>query len=143
MSAPSKKTTQRVFISYARSDHDRARELAERLRSAEFEPFLYTEAVAPGSNWALEIGQALKSSDAIVVLFSKDFLSSPSAAKEWEFALASKKHEGRVLPVLMPGTAEASVPWIFEHLKHVKSGSNWTQTTRQVVTALRGLSGAA
>lgn len=134
---------QRIFISYARSDEGPAKELADELRLAKFEPFLDIEDIATGKNWPLEIGKALESSFAIVFLLSKDFLRSQTATKEWEFALTSAKHEGRVLPVLMAGTPERSVPWIAEHLKHVKASENWHTTTRRVVSALRSLPGAA
>lgn len=143
MSLPLKKSSQRVFISYAHADQAQAKKLAEQLRSAKFETFIAEEALSTGDNWALEVGKALKNSDAIVVLVSKEFLDSPWATKEWEFALTSKKHAGRVLPVLMPGLSQASVPWIMERIQHVKSGANWNQTTRQVVSALRSLPGAA
>jgi len=142
MAARSKKSL-KVFISYARSDDALARRLAERLRSEHFTPFLDVEDVAPGANLTLAAGKALEGADAVVVLLSKDSLRSPMSAAEWEYVLSAKKYEGRVLPVLTPGTPEKAVPWIWKRLHHVKPATTWGRTEARIVSALRDLQGAA
>ena len=129
-----------IYISYAHADHRLAQGLAEELRRAHFEPWLDQETLEPGENWAKALGKALESSDAIVFLVSKSFLRSPNALNEWDFAISSPKHAGRVLPVLTPGTTIASAPWILKHIQHIRAGADWKRATRQVVTALRKLS---
>jgi hypothetical protein len=79
----------------------------------------------------------------IVVLISKAFARSPHLRQEWDFALGSKKHARRVLPVLTPGTSPDAAPWILKHIQHLKSGANWEKTAQRVAEALRELKGAA
>lgn len=129
-----------VFISHAHADKKLARGLAEELRRAHFEPWLAEESLEPGDNWAKTLGRALETSDSIVVLVSKNSLRSPAARHEWDFAISSARHAGRVLPVLTPGTSIESVPWILKHIRHVRAAGDWKQTTRAVVSALRKLS---
>lgn len=140
--AKPKKNGPLVFISYSHADQGLAVGLADELRRAHFEPWLDQEALEPGDNWAKVLGRALESSEAIVFLVSKDFLRSPNSLKEWDFAISSPKHAGRVLPVLTPGTKIASAPWILKHIQHIRAGASWKRTTREVVAAVRKLSRA-
>jgi hypothetical protein len=130
----------KVFISHAHADQDLARGLARALERANFVPWLPEESLEPGDNWAKTLGQALETSDSIVILVSKNFLRSPAARHEWDFAISSPKHAGRVLPVLTPGTPLESVPWILKRIQHVPASADWRRTTKAVVTALRKLS---
>jgi hypothetical protein len=102
-------------------------------------PWPPEEGVEPGENPGKALGQALETSDSIVVLFSKNSLRSPWVRWEWEYALGSHKHAGRVIPVLTPGTQMASVPWILKHIQHVPASSDWRRTTKAVISALRKL----
>ena len=106
-------------------------------------PWLDVEELQPGENWPRAIGEAIEAADAIVVLISKAFLRSPHTRQEWDFALGSKKHAGRVLPVLMPKTPPEAVPWILKHIQHLKSGPDWEKTSQRVAQALRQLKRAA
>ena len=138
-----KKPPLQVFISYVPEDADLARRLAEALREAGYQPWYAEESVSPGENWALRIGQAILGSDVIVALLSPSTFRSPWARREWDFALGSERHAGRVIPVLTPGTSLDTVPWILKHLKHIRSGPDWRKTTREVVGQMRHLEGAA
>jgi hypothetical protein len=133
------KNSHRIFISYAQEDTAIARQLAKTLREADFEPWFDQEALSPGDNWATESGRAIEASYAIVFLISKESLRSKWPQNEWNFALGSRKHAGRVLPVLTPGTSMDEVPWILKHIQHLKSGADWKKTTRQVAETLREL----
>ena len=126
-----------VFISYAQEDAALARQLAHELKREGFVPWLDVEEIQPGENWPLALGEAIEAADAIVVLISKAFLRSPYRRQEWDFALGSKKHAGRVLPVLTPGTPADAVPWILKHIRHLKSGSNWEKTSQRVAQTLK------
>lgn len=121
-----------VFISHARRDAELALELAHELRQARLEPWLAEEKVSPGENLPRAVGRALETSDAVVVL-----VSSESLPGEWEYLIGSPGHAGRVLPVLTPGTSLAAVPWILKHIKHLKSGTDWRRTAREVARVLR------
>jgi hypothetical protein len=139
----SKKGPSQVFISYAREDARLAQRLADQLRAKGFEPWLDSEEVEAGENWARAAGRALESSDVIVALVSKSFSRSPRTQREWEFAIGSKKHAGRVLPVLLRGTPVDAVPWIAKQIQHVTSDADWEKTSERVAEALRHFPGAA
>ena len=138
-----KKGPPQVFISYAREDARLAQRLADQLRAKGFEPWLDVEEVQAGENWARAAGRALESSDVIIALVSKNFSRSPRTQREWDFAIGSRKHAGRVLPVLTPGTPVDAVPWIAKHIQHVKADADWEKTSDRVVEALRHFAGAA
>ncbi|HSN87833.1 MAG TPA: toll/interleukin-1 receptor domain-containing protein, partial [Thermoanaerobaculia bacterium] len=58
----------KVFLSYAHSDGNWARELSGHLEAAGFRVLDPVGQLLPGDNWSLEIGKALDSSQAMVVL---------------------------------------------------------------------------
>ena len=130
-----------VFISHAHEDTDLALRLADTLRAKGFETWLDDEELQPGENWAREVGKALESADLIVALLSKNFSRSRYAQRAWEFAIGSKRHAGRVLPVLTPGTSFDAVPWIAKHIQHVKPGADWRRTSERVADDLWNLAG--
>jgi hypothetical protein len=109
----------KVFISHAASDGDFARRLAALLSKAGLEVWSAEEKLALGDNWALEIGQALEASDAMVVLVSPKAMQSQWVQNEIQFAIASEKFHGRFFPILLQPTPDA--PWIFQKLEYIKS----------------------
>ncbi len=60
----------RVFICHATEDKPRLRELRRRLKKDGFETWIDDERLLPGQDWELEIGAAVRSSDAVVVCLS-------------------------------------------------------------------------
>jgi hypothetical protein len=137
----SRRRKQKVFISYAREDTQLAKQLAEQLRASGLEPWLDLEELHAGENWASASGRALESSDVIVALVSKSFSRSHHLQREWNFAIGSKKHAGRVLPVLTPGTPIDVAPWIAKHIQHFK-GPDWEKTSERVAKAVQQLAEA-
>ena len=137
--APGRKTSGRptqIFVSYARKDSAHARQVADALRAAGFEPWLEEQQVNPGENWPQAIGNAIEKSDGIVLLVSKAFLASPRLVEEWNYAIGSRRHAGRVIPIVAPGTPDDSIPWILKRLPHVKAGSDWKRTGRRAASEL-------
>jgi formylglycine-generating enzyme required for sulfatase activity len=67
----------RIFLCHASEDKAKVREVYHRLQAIDgFEPWLDEEDLLPGQDWALEIQQALQTSDFILI-----FLSRNSVAK--------------------------------------------------------------
>ncbi len=66
-----------IFLSHADEDKARVRALCGQLRNEGFDPWLDEERLLPGQDWSLEIENALRASDAILLCFS-----SVSVAKE-------------------------------------------------------------
>jgi len=62
----------RVFLCHAFEDKPGVRrDLYGPLKKDGFDPWLDAEKIIPGQNWQLEIGKALRSSDAIIVCLSR------------------------------------------------------------------------
>lgn len=62
----------RVFISYAREDAETARRLYEDLKRAKLEPWLDSEDLLPGQEWAAAITRAIKQSSYFLALISSN-----------------------------------------------------------------------
>ncbi|MGE0131695.1 MAG: SUMF1/EgtB/PvdO family nonheme iron enzyme [Blastocatellales bacterium] len=60
----------RIFISYAREDEARVKQLYQRLAGAGFQPWLDREHIIPGMKWEPVIKKALKQSDFVLVCLS-------------------------------------------------------------------------
>ncbi len=60
----------RIFISYAREDQDRVRDLYHRLVAAGFHPWLDREHILPGMKWEPIIKAALKRADFVLICLS-------------------------------------------------------------------------
>jgi hypothetical protein len=79
--------------------------------------------ILPGDNWADKVAQALRESDAMVVLLTPETLRSSWVSREIEYALGEKGYRNRLIPVLVGPTEKISpekIPWILRHLKTVR-----------------------
>src|SRR5882762_5860121 len=113
-----------VYISHREQDAAVARDLAQRLNKAGIDAWNPYEEVEPGDNWAKRTGEALEKSDVIVILLTPEARQSETVVRDMHFALASRKHKGRVLSVLVGSEVEPrDVPWILLKLPHVQIAS--------------------
>lgn len=124
----------KVFISYSSPDKEYALELAQRLRDANFEPWLDVD-VAAGQNFAQEIGRALDRAKAMVVLLSPDSVKSTHVIREIEYALSEKRFKGRLIPVVTRPTRE--IPWVLRDLSPIELGADPRKGSKRVVDALK------
>lgn len=65
------KNTPLIFISYAREDEAKARDLYNRLTQLDFRPWLDKEDILPGEEWNLKINHTLRQSDFLLICLSK------------------------------------------------------------------------
>lgn len=86
---PEEKPHLKVFLCHASADEFAVRELYERLiREKWIAPWLAEERLLPGQDWDFEIGNAVESSDVVVVCFSKKSVSQEGyIQKEMKFVL--------------------------------------------------------
>ncbi len=111
----------KVFISHAHQDETLARKVAAVLEADGLEVWDGSE-IVPGENWAEKISQALKESEAMVVLLTPDALRSNWVRREIEYALSNKAYSKRLIPVLvgLPEQIPAEdIPWILRHMKMI------------------------
>jgi hypothetical protein len=125
----------RVFVSYAREDHDRVRPLVDYLKRAGMDVF-WDEDLEPGSRFRSALADALELAACVVVVWTRtsvqrDFVQSEAARGD---------ARGALIPVKLD--ADAQVPLGFDVLQYVDlhgwDGSD-TATSRRLVNAVRKL----
>jgi formylglycine-generating enzyme required for sulfatase activity len=97
----------RVFLCHASADKPEVRELYRRLAGDGVEAWLDTENLLPGQNWQVEIPNAVRTSDVVLVCVSNNSINKEGyVQKEISFALdkALEMPEGRIF--LIPARLE-------------------------------------
>jgi hypothetical protein len=129
----------RVFISHAGEDDDIARALANGLEAAGHRVWDAGSSLLPGDNAPLKIGQALSSSNAMVVLVSPASVGSEGVQREVQFAIGSPRYQGRVVSLVVRPTR--GIPWLLKRLPLVRiRPRRVSEATRRVLDALAGTS---
>jgi len=123
----------RVFISHSDEDKRWADQIASRLKQAGLRVWEPESELAPGDNWPLEIGKALASAEAMIVLMSPAAAESKMLQEEVSYALGSKKFKDRLIPVIVKPTSK--MPWILKRL-HPEKG-NPAQVSERIVHRLK------
>jgi hypothetical protein len=111
----------KVFLSYAHADRTLAQKVALGLKREGFDVWENLIDIFPGENWADKIAQALRESEAMVVLLTPNSLSSPYVNSEISYALGSKAYKGRLIPVVV-GSPDSlpELPWILKRLQMIQ-----------------------
>ncbi|MFZ5923374.1 MAG: toll/interleukin-1 receptor domain-containing protein [Chloroflexota bacterium] len=88
----------KIFISYARSDQEKAHDLYKRLAKDSFDAWIDKENLLPGQDWELEIRKFIREADVVIVCLSKNFNKAGFRQKEVRLALdvALEKPEGEI-----------------------------------------------
>ncbi len=122
-----------VFISHASGDRAFAKDVASELAKAGLSPW-FSDDLRPGDNVLLEMGRALESSDALVVLLSPEAAQSPNLTYEVGYAVGSERFANRVIPVMVRPTSE--MPWILERFGIIPGGTGAKRVAQQIVERL-------
>jgi hypothetical protein len=127
----------RVFLSHSAADREVARELADRLEAAGLDVWDAATEVLPGDNAPLKIGQALQSSNAMVVVWSPDAVKSETIQREVQYALGSPKFQGRLVTVVTKPTP-GGMPWVLLKLPLIRmKGRRLAEASRRVLDVLK------
>ncbi|MSR56967.1 MAG: toll/interleukin-1 receptor domain-containing protein [Planctomycetaceae bacterium] len=126
-----------VFISYAQSDREAAKGIADALTKGGHNVWLDYEQVVPGENYALQVAKALEKSDAMVSIISPDAMKSRFVRGDIDYALSEPKYAGRLVPVMVKPTNPKDVPWILEQLNWIDATANARSAGSKVVAALK------
>ena len=123
------------FISYAHSDSDEAQRLVKALSAINIVGWLDTADIAAGTGIASDVRDALKKSDAVVVLLSPRALDS-----EWvQFEIGAAEALGKkIIPVIVSGEhLEQQFPDILKDLAWIDArGRPETEVVKEVEQAL-------
>ncbi len=129
----------KVFISYAHDATDIAEKIANLLKESGFEVWSENE-ILPGDNWAEKVAQALRDSNAMVVLLTPAALKSSWVLHETQYALSEERYNLRLIPVIIGDSKEleAKIPWIFKKLQLITVVDPWRDDSglQQIVQAL-------
>ena len=105
----------KVYISHAHTDDSFVSKVEAGLEKVGLEVWNANREVLPGDNWVDKIAQALKESEAMVVLVTPDALRSNWVRWEIEYALGERGYRKRLIPVLVR-KPEGDIPWILRRL---------------------------
>ena len=89
----------RVFLCHSKNDKPAVRELCQRLREYNIDPWLDEEKLLPGQDWQFEIPQAVSASDVVIACLSEESVSKAGyVQKEIKLALdiADEQPEGTI-----------------------------------------------
>ncbi len=128
----------KVFISYAHEDAKWADSIRQALRESKetsgIEVWNRELELQPGENWALKLGKALESSEAMVVLLSPQSVKSPFVRQDIDFALTHPKFRGRLISMMVKPTKD--IPWILRTLPFIDATGGKEEALREVADAL-------
>lgn len=133
--------TMRVFISHAYKDELLVKNVSAALERVGIEVWNATRDVSSIERWSDEVEQALRDSDAMVVVLTDDALRSNWVRKEIQYALGEKGYRKRLIPVLAGNPEELhreDIPWILKRLQIVNMGEyeEEDEGINQIVRAL-------
>lgn len=117
----------KVFISHSHTDSALAARISKALRDDGLEVWDPAADVLPGDNWAEKVAQALKESQAMVVLLTPAAADSPYVRRDMEYALGAKRYSNRLIPVAVGAREHLpadSIPWIVRHMPWVELEDN-------------------
>ena len=127
-----------IYLSHARKDRELALQLADKLKRQHLTVFDPESEIKPGENWAKAIGEAMQSSDFMVFLLTPGSMDADWLRQDIEFALGSRKLEGRVFSVFVgPSDAAAKdVPWILSKLpfRNVESAKRLEEVAKDIAS---------
>ena len=126
----------KIFLSHAPKDGTLAHQLAELLVQGGFTVWLSEDQINPGDNWAKVTGDALEEAELMVLLLTPSAMKSESLRQNLEFALGSRKFEGRFFSVLVGPTwaVGEDAPWILFKLPHriVESAKGFNDVIKDI-----------
>lgn len=102
-----------LFISYASKDRPWVSEFVAALQKEGLHPWSDAE-IAPGEKWEEAIQQALRESNALVMVLSPDSTQSPWTFFELGAAIAGKK---KIIPVLVKDLEWSRIPAILRQFQ--------------------------
>ncbi len=130
----------KVFISHAQTDDALARKVATVLEAAGLDVSNDKADILPGDNWADKVAQALRESEAMVVLLTPEALRSHWVRHDIEYALGQKGYHKRLIPVLATTPekiAQEDIPWILRRLNMLElPDSDQDSSLKQIAQAV-------
>lgn len=118
-----------VFISYSVKDEKLARFIREHLLQKELNVFLASISLNAGEHWTPQIFEALKNSNWVFLLASKNAMESPNVQQEMGAAIS---HGKKVVPIMWDIQPNELPRWIADFQGLVLSGSSLENINIQI-----------
>jgi hypothetical protein len=127
----------RTFLSYDSRDAQIAEQLLPRLVAQKLDIWDPAREIYPGSNWLLEMGQALERADGIVFLISENSAESVALLHQVEYAISNRRFKDRVVPIMLSRDLK-NVPWVLNTMGVIDAADHdMERVAKLVATAMR------
>ena len=115
------KPRKKVFLSYVREDEEKALELYQKLTEEGFEPWMDVKELTGGENWMRAIQQAIRQSDYMIVLTSKNSLDKNGyLQREAKFGLDLSNEIPEHQVLIIPARVDHStIPYELQNIQWV------------------------
>lgn len=125
----------KVFISHSHQDKKYTELISHTLEKAGHEVWVDSLKIRPGDNFITKINDAIKESDAFVVIVSKNSISSENVSKEISaIALGEiSKKRTRIIPVLID---QSTVPQYLAQYLYVDLSKDFDSGLNRIIQAL-------
>jgi RNA-directed DNA polymerase len=133
--------TAKIFISYARLDEEKAREIYNRLEGSGYEPWLDQESIVGGEDWERAINKAIKDCDIFLAILSKNSVNRRGVLqKELKQALdkLSEKLDEDIF-IIPLRIEECEIPERLEAIQWIDyfASNGWNKLTQAIQESLR------
>jgi hypothetical protein len=134
----------KIFISYAYKDAALAKEFTAALKKAGLDAWDPAIEILPGDNPGEKIGNALKESNAMVVLLTPNAVESSNVLWEISYALGEQSYARRLIPVLIgrpESIPQEKIPWTLRQLGMINlpDSEHTEDGIRQIARALKNV----
>jgi hypothetical protein len=125
-----------IFISYRRSDIQKAEQLASEIRNAGHQVWFDEWNISLGDSIVGRMNEGLEGATYVVVCYSSSGITSPWMSREWMSALARQLngYGVKILPVLLTG---GGPPAILADFKYADLVRDWSQGLSELLRAIR------
>jgi hypothetical protein len=125
-----------VFVSYRKSDSQKAESLAMEIRNAGHQVWLDKWNITTGDSIIERINSGLAGASYVIICYSYSRIDSPWMGREWMSSLA-RQLDGcgvKVLPVMLTG---GEPPSILADLRYADLVNNWSQGMSELLQAIK------
>jgi len=131
-----------LFISYAKEDTEKAKQLFKDLQSVgNLFPWLDTETLIPGQNWKTEIEKAIQKSDFFIALLSKHSVSKRGVVqKELKIAIDQKENIPEKDIYIVPVRIDAcTIPGFLADIHYIDLFPDYQQGFNQIMNSINAV----
>lgn len=112
-----------------------SRRITEDLQDHGIEAWLDQQSLNAGYSWPAQISRVIESSDAVLVILTRDSIRSEWVTREWGYALS---HSKRVIPVLATRLKQQEIPLGLQGLDFIDLTTDYQAAITRIKAIIRG-----